>query len=1077
MQYLIGCHICERKQLSSRLADSWPTGRCTRCQVLYQEKIFLKQISLLLLHDFLRCCLTNRGHRVKMRVLLFWSILIASKTTLKMAEVHETDESKLDIRDFTTTGNVVPGEVRFQIRQYDMLKGRLQNAYDYVRSIKTRRSTRSELSNDTLLADSLFSCKEPSWVSCLGRCSREWDFGPTVARLQCFCDYYCEMFMDCCADYDKHCSTSSFLAAEDTTLISSTAKQTLKTALVQQSTNLSPMKGTALFTSNNVTSQVLTSSIKIIKSLHISPSPSYERIMSHQTSEATLKSGFPKEQLSDAPDERWNCVQDGHANETVGVWMIAACPKQWPADLTKKKCEQPYSLSVENYNDMIPVSDQGGTNYKNRHCARCAEVKESEIIPLELDITCTVTPPQHFSRSDALKFLFKYCPKIQWKARDGKHRRYCKTLSSSCQTSSPHYHNCKNGTFRIIYDAATRKNYKNLFCAKCYEKNRSKFLCGPKNRYTERRQNHHKFNVLLDVLDTTKSGVAVSCPLGQVYDVHLEICRKAAVGVPIIADFDKYHVILWVTSPQNKRVSRKEMLTSLIVEFNLEVTKVSLLYWSKAGKIYIVGLAVKLGRNQANLTNIRKILAFTHEVTIQIHNASFTIFKVTSRLINCEQIQQIPPSLYTVDVRDNEPMIFLKATKEILRPKDYYTETTEIKDGVLIPKGNITVCGQRIARNCSGMYISLDKTEYVTLPNGTLYRNASNGLYSVDDYYVGVNKSVWICSAYVRTYLKEERRDDLSLLAPLSIAGLSMSVLFLLIVLVTYLTFSELRAIPGLHLANLSFSLLLSHLLWLLATLLKTSKASCTALAVFLHYFFLVSFAWMSIIAYDTWRAFSCKHWCQSRATWRQMRARVVRHMTVGWIPALIFVIICVALDQSNFASFGYGGNTGCWISNRVANLCVFTTPVALSMAFNIIYFLRTIQAIRQTKRQTRNLKEQSQKNRDFPIFAKIAALMGFSWLFGFLAMLISKYLWYPFVVLTTLQGVYIAIAFVFSVSRVRKLYHNLFTGKRGGNTVNSAAVVGTMQKPSNRLFTTSAVGNVSDLDYHRMRTSSETQL
>lgn len=251
-----------------------------------------------------------------------------------------------------------------------------------------------------------------------------------------------------------------------------------------------------------------------------------------------------------------------------------------------------------------------------------------------------------------------------------------------------------------------------------------------------------------------------------------------------------------------------------------------------------------------------------------------------------------------------------------------------------------------------------------------------------------------ILSGFVRCqsefYWKEENRDKLSLLAPLSVTGLAISILSLLIVLVTYYTFNELRTIPGIHLVNLSLSLLLSHLLQLLTPVLNTSKASYTAFAVLLHYFSLVSFAWMSLIAYDTWRTFSYKYWHQSRGIWRQMRARVMRHMAVGWLPTLILVVTCTALDQSNAVTIGYGANAGCWISNRFANLCVFTTPVSLSLVFNIVYFLRTIKAIRQTKRQTRSVTEQSQNESDFPIFTRIAALMGFYWLLGFLAMLIN---------------------------------------------------------------------------------------
>ena len=138
---------------------------------------------------------------------------------------------------------------------------------------------------------------------------------------------------------------------------------------------------------------------------------------------------------------------------------------------------------------------------------------------------------------------------------------------------------------------------------------------------------------------------------------------------------------------------------------------------------------------------------------------------------------------------------------------------------------------------------------------------------------------------------------------------------------------------------------------------------------------------------------FSCKYCHQSREIWRQMRARVMRHVTVGWLPTLLFVVTCTTFDQSSVVTIGFDANAGCWISNRVANLCVFSTPVSFSLVFNIAYFLRAKKAIRQTKRQTRNATKQSQNGNNFPIFARIVALMGFSWLFGFLAMLISKYL------------------------------------------------------------------------------------
>ena len=205
--------------------------------------------------------------------------------------------------------------------------------------------------------------------------------------------------------------------------------------------------------------------------------------------------------------------------------------------------------------------------------------------------------------------------------------------------------------------------------------------------------------------------------------------------------------------------------------------------------------------------------------------------------------------------------------------------------------------------------------------------------------------------------------------------------------------------------------------------------------------------------------------------------------MAVGWFLALLLIVICVVLDQSSVVSIGYGRNMGCWINNRAANLCIFTAPVALSIAFNAVYFLRTIKPIRQTELQTRNVAERLQKRRDFLIFARIAALMGFSWIFGFLAMLTSKYLWFPFAILTTLQGVYIATAFVFTVPRVRILVYNMIIEKLGRNAVHSAEG-GNLRPPSNYLLTVSVqFGNDSEISstsaavFHKTGTKSETQL
>ena len=51
-------------------------------------------------------------------------------------------------------------------------------------------------------------CKD-TWLSCRGRCTQDRELGGTEERLQCFCDLSCELFQDCCADFDQYCSSSA----------------------------------------------------------------------------------------------------------------------------------------------------------------------------------------------------------------------------------------------------------------------------------------------------------------------------------------------------------------------------------------------------------------------------------------------------------------------------------------------------------------------------------------------------------------------------------------------------------------------------------------------------------------------------------------------------------------------------------------------------------------------------------------------------------------------------------------------------------------------------------------------------
>ena len=127
---------------------------------------------------------------------------------------------------------------------------------------------------------------------------------------------------------------------------------------------------------------------------------------------------------------------------------------------------------------------------------------------------------------------------------------------------------------------------------------------------------------------------------------------------------------------------------------------------------------------------------------------------------------------------------------------------------------------------------------------------------------------------------------------------------------------------------------------------------------------------------------------------------------------------MCVALDQTDTVAVHFGGSKGCWINNPIANLFFFVLPVALSISFNAVCFSFTVRAIWKTNKQARRATHEAVKRKTAVVFLKIFTLMGFTWIFGFLKVLVSHYFEYPFIIFATLQGLYVALAFVFT-SRV----------------------------------------------------------
>ncbi|XP_030843265.1 adhesion G protein-coupled receptor E2-like [Strongylocentrotus purpuratus] len=236
----------------------------------------------------------------------------------------------------------------------------------------------------------------------------------------------------------------------------------------------------------------------------------------------------------------------------------------------------------------------------------------------------------------------------------------------------------------------------------------------------------------------------------------------------------------------------------------------------------------------------------------------------------------------------------------------------------------------------------------------------------------------------------------------LSLAGTTLSLASLFITLVCYITFPTLRRLVSNQLI-MAFcgTLFVAQCLFLFGGMASSvSQNLCRTLAAFLHFFWLSVFTLSSSIAFDLRRTFG------SNKTIRVSTAsRKVLSLNIAVATGIPLLIVVISLILSVFVGddidLHYGNELACWVGGGKANLVVFGVPVVVLLAFNFFCFMDTI-----------------------------SSLMGFTWFFGFVAAF-SKHqaVWYIFIILNSLQGVYIFLAFA-ATRRVFDLWRGLVLEK-----------------------------------------------
>lgn len=747
----------------------------------------------------------------------------------------------------------------------------------------------------------------------------------------------------------------------------------------------------------------------------------------------------------------WSCVKFGELTikemclniGVHGVWMIQKCPLSWPTDKVRFKCENTppkFSFPVENY---LPVVTENNFTYRNKYCATCNGIKRFST--WDIGAHTYVTPPAEYSLNAKLEFIVENDGKITHIApKKDQPRRYCVVESQrECENVTHQaYNSCVNGPVEVVFTG--NLYFKNKACAVCQGHGYAyswgkKGICGVINEGFSM-----VFHLREPGLKMTSKVVRQTCPPNMVYDKNLKFCRKGSVFFSYDLYSSQFFVAMWLVrkpSAVSSSIRVKSSFEKAVRKmFAYEPTQVSATHFYNQdyrGKYIVATFRVtftqfeSLKRHSNNNSTNNEFLHFSKVIenfTIEIENSSWTVIKTVSKQLNCNGNKTILANEHKIDGKHRK--IFGNKTGRTHLLKDYsiFNATT----------GR---CSQLAFSDCTaGAYSQLKPHEYVILSDLSLYHNATNRTYGFGKYYVIYgydvnhndedkvanfirNSTVLICLPFTREYkiTKSVSNAHNLRLWILTISGFTVSILSLLLVLITYTMFSELRTLPGKNMMNLCLSLLIFQSLWLARFGVVKETVCCTAIAILEHYFLLASFTAMSVISHNSCITFS-KHSIALKNSVQDKKKTFLKYSVIVWVPTAAFVAACFILDKTNVFPVNYGSL--CWLGTKTSKIYLFFLPIGFSLLFNISAFIRTVIFLFQHERHSRELQQRKKQN--LLICVKLSTLTGFPWLFAFLGAIFVNIvaLEYLFVIFVCFEGFYLALSFLWN-SRVLKLYKN----------------------------------------------------
>ncbi|XP_078088208.1 adhesion G-protein coupled receptor G2-like [Mustelus asterias] len=254
--------------------------------------------------------------------------------------------------------------------------------------------------------------------------------------------------------------------------------------------------------------------------------------------------------------------------------------------------------------------------------------------------------------------------------------------------------------------------------------------------------------------------------------------------------------------------------------------------------------------------------------------------------------------------------------------------------------------------------------------------------------------------------------------------GCGISSICLAITLMTYLLFEKLRKdYPSKILMNLCTALLLLNMVFLIDSWISAYgiEGLCIAVAVFLHYFLLVSFTWMSLEALHMYLALV-------KVFNTYVRRYILKFCILGWGIPIVVVAIIVGSKPENYGFGKYDKDTNssldtfCWIQNDTVFYIAAVGYFCVMFLINLSMFIVVLIQLCRIKNKKQHQNAQRSVFQDMKSVAGLTFLLGITWGFGFFAWgPVNLPFMYLFAIFNTLQGTFIFIFHCAAKENVQK--------------------------------------------------------